>query len=127
MFEAANVAFHSSMSLPAYDSLDKWPMRWLEVNTLRNRGSASVEGSLDLARVKISTGTTVLCFWICSRILAEDRVRVAPWSHKANSAPFLAEQSIEILSFWNKMNVEGNSYPRSHVYRVKGEWHGQDE
>jgi hypothetical protein len=53
---------------------------------------------------------------------------MAPWSHETSSAPFLAEQRIEILSFWNKMNVEGNSYPRSHVYRVKEcEWRRQDE
>jgi hypothetical protein len=53
---------------------------------------------------------------------------MAPGSHETSSAPFLAEQRIEILSFWNKMNVEGNSYPRSHVYRVKeGEWRRQDE
>jgi len=36
LFEAANVVFHSSMSLPVYVSLDRWPMRWLEVNALKN-------------------------------------------------------------------------------------------
>ena len=61
-FEADNAASHSSMSLPVYVSLDRWPTRWLEVNALKNRGSASVGGSLDFARVKISTGTTDLCF-----------------------------------------------------------------
>lgn len=62
LFAAANAASHSSMSLPAYVSLDRWPMRSLEVNAPKNRGSASVGGSLDFARVKISTGTTLLCF-----------------------------------------------------------------
>ena len=117
--EAASALFHSSMSLPEKDSLDNVPIRWLEVNTLKNRGSASEGGSLDLARVKISTGTTVLYFWSCSRILAGDRVRMRPYSRETSSAPFVAEQRIETLSFWNSMNVEGNSYPRSHVCEIE--------
>ena len=36
LFEAFNAASHSSMSLPAYVSLDRWPMRWLEVNAPKN-------------------------------------------------------------------------------------------
>jgi hypothetical protein len=38
---------------------------------------------------------------------------------ETSSAPFVAEQRMEILSFWKRMNVEGNSYPRSHVYKLR--------
>lgn len=36
----------------------------------------------------------------------------------SKNLPFEAEHRIKSRSFWNSMNVDGNSYPNSHVYKV---------
>ena len=105
---SATRACHSETNLPEGFSLGSIPTVLADVYRARNLGKASLETSLPFGRAIISTGTVSEAFSICESILAIRACKfdVVTWE---TWIPLLAEQRIDILSFWKRVRVHGNS------------------